>query len=359
MLNPSVRLVMTWAAMIAGVGAILLPFTFGTSPRAATFDRDFWWVAVPFYIAIPIGLASLRCVRSGLRSSHLRVSGWIVSAAGAGVTAYFCLFEILGEQITQHTEWLTAGVPLGVLAAGAVLLLRQRGANDTNADRSIAAMQVAYLANASFCLIEFGGEWQSGAWCALVTVLIYVVQISSEMNRTDAAAPESNGRPAASPFARLFVMAVTATSITASGCGGSPTQPSQGDRIALYSGQWSALIGDVQIVVQLRAVPGFFAPALDGLGTAVNRTTGETHQLHIHGSGTMSDDTASGAFLNIGLADEVSRDGIRPGAKVGQFWGNILPDGRTWAGRYRAWSECSDCVDIFGLQEVPVTFTKD
>jgi hypothetical protein len=69
----------------------------------------------------------------------------------AGLTAYSCLFAILAGQITQPREWLTAGVPLGVVAAGAVLVLRQRGANDTSADRSIAAMQVAYVANASLC----------------------------------------------------------------------------------------------------------------------------------------------------------------------------------------------------------------
>lgn len=241
MVNSRVRLVLTWGALITGVAAILLPFTWGTSPMDATFDSDYWWLAVPFYLALSIGLGSLRCVGSVLRSSHVRVSGWIVAAAGAGLTAYFCLFAILGGEITQPREWLTAGVPLGVIAAGAVVVMRQRVANGAGVDSSIAAMQIAYVANASLCLIGFAGEWQSGAWCALATLLIYVVQIPSEMKGTDAAARQSNARPAASALARLFVMAVTAASITASACGGSPTQPSQEDRIAISSGQWRAV----------------------------------------------------------------------------------------------------------------------
>jgi hypothetical protein len=354
MSNFKVRLVITWAGLVSGVGAILLPFAYSTSAWEATFEGELWPVAVPFYLALAIGVASLGTTRSGLAMAGLRVVGWIAAAASGAVTTYFFLSSALREPPSLVWEWFGLAALLAVLAAGAVLVLR-RG----RAARSILAMQVAYVANVQGCLFGFAGEWQSGAWCALVTVLLYVVQIGAEMNRKSAAPVPSNGRPATSAFARLIVMAISAASITASGCGGSPTQPSQGERIALYSGQWRALIGDVRVVVQIHAVRGFFAPVLDGTGSAVNVTTGETNQLKISGSGMMSDDSGSGSFFNISMADEVTEGRTTPGGSIGQFTGHILADGRTWTGRYRAWSNFTDYVDIFGVADVPVTFAKD
>ena len=46
--------------LMTGIGALLLPFAYGTSPRDATFDGEPWPLAVPFYLAFLIGLASLR-----------------------------------------------------------------------------------------------------------------------------------------------------------------------------------------------------------------------------------------------------------------------------------------------------------
>jgi hypothetical protein len=170
-----VQLVIPWAALIAGVAAILLSFTFSTSPRDATFDGEYWPIVVPFYLALPIGLASLRAERSGLASAGLRVAGWIAAAAGAAMTTYFLLSAFLREPPSQPAEWLNLAAPLTVLAAGAALVLRRRR---TSTVPSTMAMQVAYLVNALLCLLAFAGEWQSGAWCALATALIYVEQIA-------------------------------------------------------------------------------------------------------------------------------------------------------------------------------------
>lgn len=175
MRNCRVQLVITWAAVIAGVAAILLPFTFSTSPRDATFDGAYWPIAVPFYLALPIGLASLRAGRPGLASAGLRVAGWFAAAAGVAMTTYFVLAAALHETPSQPAEWLSLAAPLTVLAAGAALVLERRR---TSADPSTMAMQVAYLVNTLWCLLAFAGEWQAGAWCALATALIYVEQIA-------------------------------------------------------------------------------------------------------------------------------------------------------------------------------------
>lgn len=143
--------------------------------------------------------------------------------------------------------------------------------------------------------------------------------------------------------------------LTLAGCGG-PTAPSeQVDRIALYSGQWRGVIGDVVVVLQIQAVAGYRAPALDGTGTAVNRTTGDTHKLKIFGSGSMTDDCGTCSMFNIRL----DQGGLGPHARIGQFFGQLSQRTRSWSGHYRASSFDPDFVDVFGVDNVPVTFTKD
>ena len=125
--------------------------------------------------------------------------------------------------------------------------------------------------------------------------------------------------------------------------------------MALYSGQWRGVIGDFQVVVQVEAVAGFFAPVLNGTGYAVNRTTGETTRLMIHGIGTMTDANKAGSLLNI----EVASENVGAAARIGQFAGHLSSDRRSWPGHYQALSHVSDFVDLFRVDDVPVTFTKD
>jgi ABC-type glycerol-3-phosphate transport system permease component len=39
------------------------------------------------------------------------------------------------------------------------------------------AIQMAYLANAALCLFNFFGEWEVGAYCALVAASTFTLQI--------------------------------------------------------------------------------------------------------------------------------------------------------------------------------------
>lgn len=68
MRSSRLQVVITWAALAAGIAAILLPFTYSTSPKDATLNGELWQVALPFYLAIPIGLMSLWSARSGSAS---------------------------------------------------------------------------------------------------------------------------------------------------------------------------------------------------------------------------------------------------------------------------------------------------
>jgi hypothetical protein len=62
-------------------------------------------------------------------------------------------------------------------------------------------------------------------------------------------------------------------------------------------------------------------------------------------------------MFNIRLADEVHVDGSRVlGDSIGQFDGRLLADHRTWEGQYKAWTSSES---IVGVQNMPVTFTKD
>ena len=130
MRNSRVQLVVSSAAMIAGVAAILLPFTYSTSPKDATFDGELWQLAVPFYLALPIGLAWLAVARSGSVSAGLRMAGWIAAAAGAALTS-FVLWGVLRDTPSRPGEWLAFATSLGVLAAGAALVLGRRRAGGT------------------------------------------------------------------------------------------------------------------------------------------------------------------------------------------------------------------------------------
>jgi hypothetical protein len=49
-------------------------------------------------------------------------------------------------------------------------------------------MVTAYAANALLCLIAFADDWETGAWCAAVVTVLYVIQmISTSRARTGGA----------------------------------------------------------------------------------------------------------------------------------------------------------------------------
>jgi len=170
-----VQLLLTVAG-VAGIAGLFLPFTFGTSPIDAALDKDFWRLAIPFFLAILASAASIRWVMSGSFSRLERAIAYIVSALIAGVTLslWFPPFE---ERPVGPREWLAVVSPGPILALGIYFLIRNSRAAQPEKFKPVMAIQVAYLANAAFCLIGFFGDWQRGAYCVLVASAAFVLQI--------------------------------------------------------------------------------------------------------------------------------------------------------------------------------------
>jgi hypothetical protein len=172
--------VQTVIGTIAGMGAIFLPFTYDTSPADVVFfgsDVGFWPIASPFLLAIPIAVASLRWLLAGTLSRLERITAYGIALALAGATLFFLGLLLVDSSGMGVQGWFLIFVPLAILSAGAVVVSTNWRAGTPRAENAVIAMQVAYLANASFCLIGFFPDWDIGACFALVTVSLYVAQM--------------------------------------------------------------------------------------------------------------------------------------------------------------------------------------
>jgi len=176
MQHRNIHLMLTVPGM-SGVAALFLSFTSNTSPMDAAFDDDLWKLALPFFLSIPILAASIRWSLSGSMSLPERAVAYTVALAAAAVTLSFLW------SATDRTgeEWLYTAIPVATLILGAILLLGDSKPDATRGLRPVMALQMAYLANALFCLAVFGGDdWfdlQVGAYCVLIAVIAYFLQI--------------------------------------------------------------------------------------------------------------------------------------------------------------------------------------
>lgn len=160
---------------MAGIAGLFLPFTYGTSPVQAASDKELWRLAFPFFLAVLASVASIRWVFSGSFSVPERVIAYVVSAAMAGVT--LSLWFPLHDELGSTHDWLAAVSPDAVLALGVYLLIRNWRMGPSREFNPVMAIQVAYLANAVFCLTTFFGDWNLGAYFVLVAALAFVLQI--------------------------------------------------------------------------------------------------------------------------------------------------------------------------------------
>ncbi len=169
-----VHLLLTIIGMIGIVG-LFLPFTYGTSPVDAVSDRELWRLALPFFLAVLVSAASIRWVISGSFSRRERAIAYVVSTLMAGVT--LSLWFPFKEGPSTIQEWLAFVSPEPILALGVYFLIRNSRMGTSGKFNPVMAIQLAYLANAVLCLIVFFGDWQAGAYCVLVAVLAFVLQI--------------------------------------------------------------------------------------------------------------------------------------------------------------------------------------
>ena len=166
------------AAGMAGMLALFLPFAFDESPVSAVAGREFWRLAFPFFMAVPVSLGYIRWIITGRLSRAERVFGYLAGGLSACVTLslYFGASRPSGIR-----DWISMVVPLVALAAGGLILWRNRRTDSMN---PLVAMQAAYLAHSLLCLISFAGEWQSGAYVTLLPTLYYIAQVTAAHRRT-------------------------------------------------------------------------------------------------------------------------------------------------------------------------------
>jgi len=170
-----VHVLLTIAGAI-GILAMFLPFTWGTSPAGGTFDKELWRLAWPFFLPPLITIAAARWLLSGRVSPPERAIAYTVSAATVCVT--LSNYVRVLEWPRHFKEQVGFLFPFIVLAFGLFALLRIRRNELLKPFGAVVSLQVAYLANCLLCLSSFFGSWQIGAYCSLVTAIVYLIQMS-------------------------------------------------------------------------------------------------------------------------------------------------------------------------------------
>jgi predicted MFS family arabinose efflux permease len=160
---------------MTGIVALSLPFAYDYSPIEAVFKKGQWPFALPFFLSILASAASIRWIISGSFSRPEQIIAYALSTAMAGVT--MSLYVNSYGWPSNIQEWLSMIIPISILLFGVYAIIRNVGVGRYKKFSPIMALQVAYLANAVLCLIEFFGKWQAGAYCVLVVAVVFLLQI--------------------------------------------------------------------------------------------------------------------------------------------------------------------------------------
>lgn len=171
------HLVLTAAGAIAGTATVVLPFTHDVSPAGAAASKELWQVGIPFFLAWPTTVASLHWIHNGMPRRTERMIAYAAGAAAFAASLSFLIQWLLDTLPSETREQFAVAMPF-VVGLSAVPATR---ATAGRAFGPVLAMQLGYVANALFCLTSFVGEWQVGAFCAVATIAIYVMQIAMVM----------------------------------------------------------------------------------------------------------------------------------------------------------------------------------
>jgi len=174
MITSTAHLLLTVVGM-TGIVALSLPFAYDYSPIEAVFKKGLWPFALPFFLSILASAASVRWIISDSFSRPEQVIAYVLSASTAGVT--LSLYVNSDGWPSNVQEWLSMIIPIAILLFGVYGIIRNVSVGRYKKFSPVMALQVAYLANAVLCLIEFFGMWQAGAYCVLVVTLVYLFQI--------------------------------------------------------------------------------------------------------------------------------------------------------------------------------------
>lgn len=183
MRRPSLHVVVAIAG-IAGIVALFLPFTGGISPISAIFDGiiwvpEIWRLALPFFLAIPILVASIRLAVTNSLSKLETAIAYILGGAAVGNFVSWLAVGVAKEPDADPAAWLGLAIMIAPLLLGIALLVRDLRTKRMQGYRPVLALQVAYFGNTIFCLVVFAGTqgWQAGAYFSLVTAIAYFIQI--------------------------------------------------------------------------------------------------------------------------------------------------------------------------------------
>jgi hypothetical protein len=186
---------------LPGAAAILLPFTVGESPLRVVmqatgldsrrFTADYIWLAVPFFVAMPVldwQVTRARATRIGRKRVFVGHAMAVAAIAAVLVTMFQWSSESLSEAWPFLLPVLAAVVVWCALVARAVR--RKRPADEIVG----VSMNSAYLPNAVLCLVVFSGAggfggWQVGAYMTLVASACSIIQIVLVMKSRAGEAP--------------------------------------------------------------------------------------------------------------------------------------------------------------------------
>jgi hypothetical protein len=177
---------------LLGVAVVFLPFALDTSPLDAVMlkvpgNQGNWWhalIGVPFFLAFPmlrLHLLPLISDRS-VTPVQYRILWTLISLSVAGTLAVETpfLLHLAGTSEWQRLAVLTFGVGI-VLVSAASLIVRRR---EIDARRAcIVGLNSAFLANATLCLVVYGGTAGSvlsrlGWWVTLVIIWPFIVEVA-------------------------------------------------------------------------------------------------------------------------------------------------------------------------------------
>jgi hypothetical protein len=145
-------------------------------------DPDSLWIygclAAPFFLSILVTGGALRLLVSGALTRVEQILCYVASTAMACLTVMFMAFVIFaGDQqyvIGHSLMVLPAAI---VLLVGAGLVIRNRKLPARRSTNIMTALQTAYLANLTLCLVLFYSELGIGAYVAMFTAVVYIADI--------------------------------------------------------------------------------------------------------------------------------------------------------------------------------------
>ena len=179
--------------LILGIPAIVLlflPYTSGTSPWVAVSGSKGYGVALlggPFFLATAIYIAQVRLfLKKNFSGTERAIYRFLAYAALAGGLVLLTL-ATWTEGFTKETIGLDLMFGVPFLVAVFLIIFAMRLGPEKAA---LATLKVAWLPNAIMCGINFWPRsffsgWETGAYLAAFTIVLYSVEITLFLIRTE------------------------------------------------------------------------------------------------------------------------------------------------------------------------------